>query len=324
MAAQQTTRYVFLLSSRVVLAACGALYFIPYTRLTIAIQGLRCPFTDGFVPSTTTSSSTRNDTSTPIRNIPSGVAESLPTVYHKPGRRIEAVFKTADNLLDFLELDLDFSRLNKIHSSLWACGRPFHARPLHRHKVMSRQIIPTEQADLHLLYHSGMLLLKPLPSYILCRQLWEDYLCLDEHEALHKSACGMLISYTWLIRSPLDFRIATSKDLQLLPKGLEWIEWKKIVDETLDYIDTSSLVQVNQRFQFGELRLSRINSIYRLRFAHTHFVRGYLYGYNRYVPFFKRNIAWILAFSVLLSLVLSASKRCFRVPTRFTLLLTCL
>jgi hypothetical protein len=177
---------------------------------------------------------------------------------------------------------------------------------MHRHKVMNRQIVPTEQADLHLLYYSGILLLKPLPAYLLSPRIWEDYLCPDEE--LHKSACGMLISYTWLIRSPMDYRIAVSKDLQLLPQGLSWLEWRRIVDETLKYVDADTLHQVNQRFQFGELRLSRINTIYRLRFIHTHFVRGYLYGYNRYVPFFKRNIAWILAFSVLLSLVLSASK----------------
>lgn len=70
----------------------------------------------------------------------------------------------------------------------------------------------------------------------------------------------------------------------------------------------NTLHQVNKRYHFGDLRLSRINSIYRTRFFFTHFVRGYLYGYNRYVVFFERNFSWILILFVFLSLVLSAMQ----------------
>jgi succinate dehydrogenase/fumarate reductase cytochrome b subunit len=73
-------------------------------------------------------------------------------------------------------------------------------------------------------------------------------------------------------------------------------------------VDINTLAQVNKRYQFGDLRLGRINSTYRVRYFHTHFVRGYLYGYNRYVEFFQRKFGWILIVFVFFSLVLSAMQ----------------
>jgi uncharacterized membrane protein len=73
-------------------------------------------------------------------------------------------------------------------------------------------------------------------------------------------------------------------------------------------VDINTLAQVNERYQFGDLRLGRINSTYRIRFFYSHFVRGYLYGYNRYVVFFQRNFSWILIVFVFFSLVLSAMQ----------------
>jgi hypothetical protein len=234
------------------------------------------------------------------------VQDTLPTFFHY-GKKQE-VFKTMDRLDLWLDKDLDFERLDKIHKLLWMCGRTMNARALHKQMLMGRRIFITEQADLHLLYYSDIIMIKPLPAYILCKEMWEEYLNKDRD--LHRSACGLLMSYIWLIRSTHDFQIATRDTVQLLPTDLTWLEWKRIVDRTLKYIDPDSLHQVHRRFQFGELRLGRINTIYRLnpRLIHKNFVRGYLYGYNRYAPFLQRNVAWVLAVSVLFSLVLSAMQ----------------
>lgn len=188
------------------------------------------------------------------------------------------------------------------------CGRPFNARALHRQILMGRRLFITEQADLHLLYHSDILMIKPLPAYILCPQVWVSYF--NDNEELHKSAAGLLMSYVWLVRSPMDFKIAIDKERPLFPAGMTWENWKRIVDETITYINPNTLHQVNSRYQFGELRLGRINTIYRLSpdLIGKNFVRGYLYGYNRYAPFLQRNVAWVLAVSVLFSLVLSAMQ----------------
>ncbi|KAF2397382.1 hypothetical protein EJ06DRAFT_584340 [Trichodelitschia bisporula] len=236
--------------------------------------------------------------------LPQHVLDTLPVFRHDSDPAHTVVFIESD-LKGYLQVDLDVSRLNKIHSSLWMCGRPLNARGLHRQEMMGRTVLRTEQADLHLLYGDA-LFLKPLPTYLLSKAAWDTYLNDDEH--LHKDACGFLLSYTWLVRSPLDF--ARAEKLHLLPHGLTWLLWKRLVWEFLNSIDPNSLHQVNKRYHFGELRLGRINTIYRVnpRFVFQYFVRGYLYGYNRYAVFFQRNVGWVLVVFVWFSLILSAMQ----------------
>ena len=181
-----------------------------------------------------------------------------------------------------------------------------NTRPLHRHKMMDRRFLVTEQADLHMLRAENRFYLKPLPVYLLTHEFWTAHLCTDK--SLHQNACGLLLSYVWLICYEHDFRIAMEADL--IPKSINWIWWKAFVEDVLLHIDANALDQVNERYQYGELRLGRVNDIYRLApgFLHTHFVRGYLYGYNRYVVFFQRNFAWLVVVFVYFSLVLSAMQ----------------
>lgn len=226
--------------------------------------------------------------------------ESLPTI---TGGHNNIVLANAA-IEEFVKADLDLSRLNKIHGHLWMAGRPMRARQLHRYKMLSFDILHTQQMDLHLLKFSNKLILKPLPEWMLSTDFWNDYLC--EDEGLHKSACGFLVSYVWLITTPLDLKLAHEHDL--LPTFVTWQWWKDFVTDFFKNVDINTLHQVNKRYQFGELRLGRINSIYRSRYFTTHFVRGYLYGYNRYVVFFERNFSWILIVFVFFSLVLSAMQ----------------
>lgn len=226
--------------------------------------------------------------------------DSLPTI---TGRG-NSIALANDSVGEFLKNDLDLSRLNRIHGLLWMAGRPMRARPLHRYKMMGFDILHTQQMDLHLLKFSNKLFVKPLPEWILCSDFWLQYLCADGE--LHKSACGFLLSYVWLITTPLDLKIA--HDQTLLPSFITWHRWKEFVRGFFGKVDMDTLHQVNKRYQFGDLRLGRINSIYRTRFFSTHFVRGYLYGYNRYVVFFQRNFSWILIVFVFFSLVLSAMQ----------------
>jgi uncharacterized membrane protein len=213
-------------------------------------------------------------------------------------------FLANDDIQAFLKEDLDLERLNKIHSHLWMAGRPMRARPLHRYKMLGFEILYTQQMDLHLLQFSNHLMIKPLPEWLLSHAFWTDHLCGDE--TLHKSACGFLLSYVWLLTTPLDLKLA--HDHGLLPNAVTWVWWKAFVVDYFRHVDINALDQVNKRYQFGDLRLGRVNSIYRTRFFFTHFVRGYLYGYNRYVVFFERNFSWILIVFVFFSLVLSAMQ----------------
>lgn len=226
--------------------------------------------------------------------------ESLPTL---SASSYEPFLANSD-INGFLKEDLDLSRLNRIHTHLWMCGRPMRARPLHRYKMLGTEVLPTQQLDLHLLKFSNKIILKPLPEHYLSHSFWTSYLCADE--ALHKAACGFLLSWVWLVTSPVDLRLA--HELYLLPPWVTWPWWKTLVTEFVASVDIFTLHQVNPRFHFGDLRLGRINSIYRIRHFRTHFIRGYLYGYNRYVVFFQRKFSWILIVFVFFSLVLAAMQ----------------
>jgi hypothetical protein len=253
-------------------------------------QAHPAPNTPGTGPTTPTSSQ--------------NVLDSLPTL----AGRGNATFLALDDMTRFLTEDLDLSRLNAIHSHLWMAGRPMRARPLHRYKMYGYDILGTQQMDLHLLRFSNKLLVKPLPAYLLDHDFWTTYLCGDTEadRARWEAAAGWLLSYVWLLTSPLDFKLA--REDALVPADLDWRSWKAFVASFTEKVDMNSLHQVNRRFHFGDLRLARVNTIYRTRFFTTHFVRGYLYGYNRYVVFFNRNFGWILILFVFLSLVLSAMQ----------------
>lgn len=177
-------------------------------------------------------------------------------------------------------------------------------RPLHRYTMMQADIRRTQQMDLHFVRFGTDLMVKPLAEYMLSHEFWTEHICIDKE--LHRSACGFLLSYVWLITTPLDLKIAHEEDL--MPSFVTWPWWKGFVKDFVGHVDPNTLDAVNKRFHFGELRLGRINSIYRTRFAFTHFVRGYLYGYNRYVVFFERNFSWILIVFVFFSLVLAAMQ----------------
>lgn len=225
----------------------------------------------------------------------------LPTIYRDAHHKIHTV---SDDVDQYLRKDLDVSRLNAIHSILWMAGRPLNARPLHRYVMLDMRLLRTEQADMHILRVGDRVFLKPLPHYLLSYRFWHEYLCADPE--LHKLACGLLVSYVWLIITDLDLKIA--RENHLLPLNADWRWWKSFVSCLLSKIDANSLDQVNKRYHYGELRLARVNTIYRIRFAHTHFIRGYLYGYNRYVVFFQRNFGWMVVIFAYFSLVLSAMQ----------------
>ncbi len=104
---------------------------------------------------------------------------------------------------------------------------------------MNRNIMVTEQTDLHLLYHSNILSIKPLPACLHSSVVWEKYF--NNDNGLHKDACGLLLSYAWLTRSLLDFKIAEHETL--LPEDLSWQQWKTIVHEFLINVDATAFTK---------------------------------------------------------------------------------
>lgn len=220
--------------------------------------------------------------------------DSLPTI---AGRDHRINFAT-DSMAEFLKEDLDLSRLNRIQDDLWIAAKSTRAQSLHSYKTMGLDIKYTQQMDLHLLKTRSYLLLKPLPGWIFSYEFWLDLICQDKD--LHESACGFLMSYVWLLNTPIDLKLA--HDLALLPERITWGWWRDLVQQFLNRVDINTRHQVNERYHFGDLRLDRINLIYRTRFITTHLMRGYSDHADDSVTFFQRSDIWIvIGFVVILS-----------------------
>lgn len=77
----------------------------------------------------------------------------------------------------------------------------------------------------------------------------------------------------------------------------------------LDNINCETLHDVSPRYKYGELRLSRLNIIYRL-VPPAYSLRNLVWGYQSrstwYQAFFDRHFKWMLAVFAILSVALSA------------------
>jgi hypothetical protein len=205
-----------------------------------------------------------------------------------------------------LKSDLSVKRLDQIHRHLWWAGRPHAARPLHKQLLLGRQITITEQADLHLLWFEDHIFIKPLPVYILNPSIWDEYIC--NNTELYEAARGILLSYLWLIRHKSDFDIA--KNHSLLPDNITWRSWFKIVDDVRDSFDLMNPKAISKRYDFGELRIRRLNQIARLRALRSlniyGVIKGYRKTYTNYKSFFDSNFRWIIIAFAFGSVLLSA------------------
>lgn len=235
-----------------------------------------------------------------------GIAASydiiLPTVIQDTDNR-SPIFP--DNEMErFLAFELCTPKLSKLHSELWLAGLPLPARPLQRQAMMGRAFHITERPDEHLVWYQTKLLLKPLPDYLLHYWFWEKHLCANP--ALYRSAAGLLLSYTWLIQHRSDLSIALKEGL--LPPEVDWRMWTRF---TKSFHEQIQLDQVDQRYLYGELRLSRLNSMMRFlpsMWSKDNFVRGYLPTSTWYQAFFETNFSWYLAAFAFISIILSAMQ----------------
>ncbi|KAH6654885.1 hypothetical protein BKA67DRAFT_566524 [Truncatella angustata] len=220
----------------------------------------------------------------------------------------------------WIEKELDLTRLTKMFNYLWLAGRPMPPRPLHYQLLLGRDFMVTEQIDLHLVWSYNRLLLKPLPRFLLEPRFWLQCLCCrnqcgcsmaakqlvhgDSTECnqrrLWRTATGFLFSYAALICFESDFRVAQEKNL--IPVGINWASWKSFIEE----LDTEHIYgKVNPRFLYGELRLGRLSKIHRISQLS---LRGYSQAWNQYSSFFEANFATIASIVVYVAFVLGAMQ----------------
>ena len=175
--------------------------------------------------------------------------------------------------ISYFEKELGVGRLNELSRWLWLAGRPMPPRPLHYQLLLGRGIIIAEQMDLHLVWTSGRIFLKPMPRYLLEPCFWTACLaCQHDHscspaaekpcsnQKVWRCALGFLFSYAALICYESDFLLA--RERHLLPDEIRWCDWKKLVNE----LDTEHIYnKIDPRYLYGELRLSRLIKIQYLR-----------------------------------------------------------
>jgi hypothetical protein len=89
---------------------------------------------------------------------------------------------------------------------------------------------------------------------------------------------------------------------------VQWRDWRTFVDTIFQHVDPNTQEYVNKRYAYGELRLNRLNQIYRLapRFHFRHLLRGYHSGHSSYGDFFRTKFAWIIVPFAYGSILLSA------------------
>ncbi|KAF7537519.1 hypothetical protein G7054_g3666 [Neopestalotiopsis clavispora] len=203
---------------------------------------------------------------------------------------------------------------------------------------MGRNIVVADRMDLHLLWDHNSIFLKPLPRFLLDPNFWRENLeCLEgchcqlphQHAAecsntsqqpadgrvaaqrcrrstLRQIARGFLHSYTCLISSETDFAIANDK--RLLPRNargmpIEWAQWKSFARELIANYNPR---EIHPRFLRAELRVSRVNFVYRL--ASLPFFGSSFNGWNSYSNVFQYNLAWMAVATVFVGLVLAAMQ----------------
>ncbi|KAH7215367.1 hypothetical protein DER44DRAFT_158222 [Fusarium oxysporum] len=219
-----------------------------------------------------------------------------------------------------VDKELDLRRLTSVGGWLWVAGRPMPPRPLHYQILLSRDILIAEWMDMHLVWTTGRIFIKPIPRFLLEPRFWTEYLCCGhgcgcsidddavyrgppqkcERRRLRERALGFLFSYAALISHESDFRIAVEK--HLLPPEVRWPAWRTFVEQ----LDTEHIYpDIDPRFYHGELRLSRLNNIYRLWQTP---LRGYMPHWNQYGSFFRDNFAWLAGTTVYIAVVLAAMQ----------------
>ncbi|KAF1948345.1 hypothetical protein CC80DRAFT_521191 [Byssothecium circinans] len=237
----------------------------------------------------------------------------LPATYRTKNYKIRLV--SAD-IHSFLKRELDLERLNCIHKWLPLVGLPTQPRPLHYQILKRRTIVAAEQLDLHLVWSPSRIFIKPLPRFLLSPDFWKRYICQDL--LLYQTAIGFLLSWVALIERESDHKIAV--DNGLIPEEVSWNTWLVIAQEIMlssEGLRTSvsglkapmglsnRQISVHRRFYYGELRVGRLNWIYRL--CKLQF-RGYWSGCTTYGAFFRENIVSLIALFGYTTIVLSAMQ----------------
>jgi hypothetical protein len=215
----------------------------------------------------------------------------------------------------YLSSFLDLSRFDSIRGILWLIAVPGAPRSLYYQKLLRREITIAEQLDLHLVWAKSRIFIKPLPDFLLNYDFWECHISCEPR--LHKAACGLLYSYFGLIRFEHDLNLA--KECHLINKTVDYRAWTEFARLTLSLLDVDDSETTEKRFRYGELRLNRLNTIFRYSpgdLSLSSLLQGFPHALTEsYVPYMDQYNNAVSAFGAIViilsafNLSLSASSR---------------
>ncbi|KAM0529990.1 hypothetical protein ACHAPS_000628 [Verticillium nonalfalfae] len=213
-------------------------------------------------------------------------------------------------VLDFLTQEFCNDDLDQIADKLWWMSRQNsqNISPLHRQAVKRRTIVVTEDPKLHLVWIHDRIFVKPLPRYLGDYGFWRDHICAKDGTdkrgvRVQRAALGFIRTYYHLIRYETDFRIAKDPSLALIPEHVTWEHFCAFTGGLNSIEDR----EVSERYQYGEIRLTRLNFYAPFLLGRSHFQRvDYQYG-----PYFARFYVPILFAMGVVSVVLSGMQVIF-------------
>ena len=211
---------------------------------------------------------------------------------------------------EFLTPDLD---ILAPHLWLVATQSSSHIGPLHEQVLKGREIVLTENPELHLVWADGRIFIKPIPRYLLSHAFWITHLIPRTSsntaslqrghlsKALVRATLGYMRTYYHLIQHESDFDIAIRS--KLLPFDNPDITIESFYQFIAGFGELRD-DDVSPRYSYGTLRLPRLN-LWAKVFLH----RFQFYQiYSQYSQYFARFYAPILFLFGLLSVALSAMQ----------------
>ncbi|KAJ9652825.1 hypothetical protein H2198_007955 [Neophaeococcomyces mojaviensis] len=255
----------------------------------------------------------QNDQVTTIKLPPFEVAKELVP----GGHELDDVDQQKDTI-DLLQGILSTPLLDRLHSVLWLVAKQSgdHVDALHVHALKGRTIKITEDPKLHLIWYFDAVFIKPLPNCLLNHEFWIKHLlppqsttagifALNDVSPLTRQALGFLRSYGLLIRHASDLRFA--QEAHILPADINFAKFNSFIAPFRTLDDDS----VAPRYQYGQLRLTRLNWACRLAtpfIADQQFLWDYQKQFWQTQQFLDRFGPPLLTVFATVSLVLSAMQ----------------
>jgi hypothetical protein len=118
-------------------------------------------------------------------------------------------------------------------------------------------------------------------------------------KTVHRAASGFLLSYAHLIEYPSDLEIA--KTYGLVNRDISWKNWQAFRVSLLHHLADRD---IHDRYQYGELRLGRLNRIYHVKLLGL----SYFNVYRDHSSYFGDNHMTLVALFALVSVTLSAMQ----------------